>query len=136
MGARLTIRGVGDIIVIDASGKLASGEGRHSLRAQLQRLAESGRLRILLEVSGVPSLDAADIGELMAGYASVAMAGGELKLLNARSRVEDSLRTTRINQVLDAYTDELCALRSFAETRQPQILVAPGPEPASEWYFG
>jgi anti-anti-sigma factor len=136
MGARLTIRDDGDVVVIDACGKLAAGEGRHSLRAQLQRLAESGRFRILLRVSGVPSLDAADIGELMAGYAAVTLAGGELKLLNPRNRVEDALRTTRIDMLLEAYADELSALRSFAETQQPQLVASSGVEPASKWYFG
>jgi anti-anti-sigma factor len=136
MGARLTIRDAGDVVIIDAYGKLAAGEGRHSLHAQLRKLAESGHFRILFKVADVPSLDPADIGELMAGYAAIAMAGGELKLLNPRNRVEDALRTTRINQLLSTYVDEVSALRSLFETQQHQPHVAARFEPPSEWYFG
>jgi anti-anti-sigma factor len=136
MGARLTIRDVGDVIVIDAYGKLASGEGSHSLHAQLRELAASGHSRILLKVSGVPSLDTADIGELMAGYAAVTMAGGELKLLNPRDRVEVALRTTRIDRLLNTYVDEVSALRSFTGTHQPPPCAAAKFEPPSEWYYG
>jgi len=136
MGARLTIRDAGDVVIIDAYGKLAAGEGRHSLHVQLRKLAESGHFRILLKVADVPSLDPSDIGELMAGYAAIAMAGGELKLLNPRNRVEDALRTTRIDQLLSTYVDEVSALRSFSETQQYQPHVAARFEPPSEWYFG
>lgn len=136
MSARLAIRDTGDVIVIDACGRIAEGKGRHSLRLQLQRLAESGRSQILLRISDVPSLDAADIGELMAGYAAVVMAGGELKLLNPRNQVEDALRATHINRLLITYLDELSALRSFTGTQQVPPRVAARYEHPSEWYYG
>lgn len=46
----------------------------------------------------------AGIGEWMAGYAAIAMAGGELKLLNPGNRVKDALRTTRIDRLLKTHT--------------------------------
>ncbi len=51
MSTRLIIRDDGDVIVIDAYGKLATGQERNSLHAQLRRLAEGGRCRVLLNLS-------------------------------------------------------------------------------------
>jgi anti-anti-sigma factor len=136
MGARLAIRDAGDVIIVDAYGKLAAGEGRHSLHAQFRTLAETGRIRILLKVAGVPPLDPAGIGELMAGYAAIAAAGGELNLPDPRNRVEHELRTTRIDRSLNTYGDKVSALRSFTEAQQPQTRVAARCEPPSEWHFG
>lgn len=135
MSVRLTIRNNSNVMVIDAFGKLASGEGRHSLHARLRKLAESGHLRILLNVSGVPSMDSYDIGELVAGHAAVTMAGGELKLLNPRDSVETVLQNTRISNLLDTYVDEAYAIRSFG-MQQPRVRIASRCELRSEWHFG
>ena len=43
MSTRLIIRDDGDVIVIDAYGKLATGQERNSLHAQLRRLALNSR---------------------------------------------------------------------------------------------
>lgn len=136
MSGQLTIRDDGDVIIIDAYGKLASGEGRHSLHAQLRKLTESGHFRILLNISAIPSMNSADIGELMAGHAAVAMAGGELKLLNPRDCVADVLRTTRISMMMDTYPNEASAIRSFSGAHHPRLRMAARSEPRSEWYYG
>jgi anti-anti-sigma factor len=136
MSARLIVRDDGDVVVIEAFGKLASGNGCHSLHAQIKQLAGNGHCRILVNVSGVPCLDSADIGELLAGYASVVMAGGELKLLNPRDKVESVLRTTRISKLLGIYVDELSAFRSFSGMPHSVQRIAAGSEPRSEWYIG
>lgn len=91
--------------------------------AELQKLAENRRLRLLLKVAGVPSLCPAGIGELMAG--------GELKPLNPGGWVEDALRTTRIGRLLNACVDEISALRSFSETPRPPLRAAAGCEAPS-----
>lgn len=128
---RLVIRDTGDVIVIDAYGKLAAGNERHSLHAQLRRLAGAGRSRILLNLSAIPSMDSADVGELMAGHAAVTMAGGDLKLLSPLGQVADLLHRTRIADLLDDYSNEASAIRSFA-------VEPPGgsSEVRSELYYG
>ncbi len=72
----------------------------------------------------------------MAGYAAVIMAGGELKLLSPCGRVEDALRTTHIDRLLNAYADEVSALRSFARIHQAVSCAATKFEPPSEWFYG
>ena len=135
MSARLNIRDDGDVIVIDAYGKLATGQERHSLHAQLRRLAVSGRKRILLNLAALPSMDSADIGELMAGHAAIAMAGGVIKLLSPLGQVADILRETQITKLMDAYPNEASAIMSFTDLT-PRLRMAARNEPRSEWYYG
>lgn len=136
MGVRLAIHDDGDVVVIHAFGKIGSGAGSRSLHARLRQLSEQGHSRFLLNVAGVTSMDSADIGELVAGYAAVVLAGGELKLLNPSSDVEVVLRVTRITQLLDIYGDEAAALWSFSGSRPSRLQTMAGCEPRSEWYFG
>jgi len=123
MGTRLVIRDTGDVIVIDAYGKLATGQERHSLHTQLHRLAGDGRSRIVLNLSAIPSMDSADIGELMAGHATVAMAGGDLKLMSPLGQVAEVLRKTRISDLIDEFPNEATAIRSFED--EPQLRFRP-----------
>ncbi|MGC4051361.1 MAG: hypothetical protein QM757_18540 [Paludibaculum sp.] len=86
-------------------------------------MVERGRSHILLDLSGVPSLDIEDIGELMVGYALVTLAGGELRLLNLRGSTADVLRTTRIIHLIGG----------AGET--PDVTPASW-QAGSEWYIG
>ena len=136
MSAKFNIRDNGNVVVIDIHGKLASLDGRHSLHSQLRHLAGAGQVRILLNLSGLSSMDSADIGELLAGYAAVTMAGGEVKLLNPSTLVGDVLRTTRLTKLLDIHFSEAAAIRSFTWTPQPLPHLATSLETRSEWYIG
>jgi anti-anti-sigma factor len=123
MGSRLTVHERGGFIIIDAHGKLSSTEEQDSLHQQLRQLVEGGRSHIMLDLSGVPSLDIEDIGELMVGYALVTLAGGELRLLNLSGSTADVLRTTRIIHLIGGAgeTPDLTPIRWQA---------------GSEWYIG
>ena len=136
MSTRLIIRDDGDVIVIDAYGKLATGQERNSLHAQLRRLAEGGRCRVLLNLTAVSSMESSDVGELMAGHAVITMAGGEMKLLSPLGQVADVLQTTRIGELMGAYATEASALRSFTGPQRPRHRMAAKNEPRSEWYYG
>ncbi len=104
-GTTLHIREFGDAIVIDARGGLALGLGCDSLHRQVQNLVRSGCSRILLLTSSIESVSPADIGELMAGYAAVRAAGGELKLLNPSERVVEALRIAGVDSLFEIETD-------------------------------
>jgi len=113
---RGTCRDVGDIAVVDFSGKITLGEGSAVLRKTIRDLIDQGRRKILFDLSDVDYIDSSGIGEMVAAYTAVRSANGELKLLHLTRRVHDILQITRLFTVFDVQTDEDAALRSFRST--------------------
>jgi len=114
MSVKVVTRQVGDVTVADVTGKLTLGEGSSIFREALRTLANQGHKKILVNLSGVTYLDSSGIGELVAGYTTIAGAGGKLKLVNLTSKVQNPLQTTKLYTVFDIYNDEAEGLRSFA----------------------
>ena len=113
MALQGTCRQVGDIAVIDFSGKITLGEGSSTLRRTIRDLIDNGQRKIVLNLYDVDYIDSSGIGELVSGYTTVRNAEGEMKLLHLTKRVHDLLQITRLFTVFDVQSDEDTALRSF-----------------------
>ena len=107
------VRTIGKVSVLDLSGKITIGEGDVILREEVNKLLESDRKSILLNLDKITYMDSAGIGELVACYKRAAEAGAKLKLLNPSGRVSDLLSMTKLQQVFEIYGDEKEALVSF-----------------------
>jgi anti-sigma B factor antagonist len=108
-----TFREVGEIAIMDFSGKITLGEGSSTLRNTIRGLVDKGHRKILINLFDVDYIDSSGIGELVSGFTTVRSAGGELKLLNLTRRVHDILQITRLFTVFDVQSEEEAALRSF-----------------------
>ncbi len=114
MSVKLSTRQVGDVSVIDVSGRITLGEGSSTLRDALRDMVSKGQKKILLNLGDVSYIDSSGIGELVSGFTSVANQGGQLKLLNLTKRVKDLLQITKLYTVFEVHEDEASAIRSFA----------------------
>jgi anti-sigma B factor antagonist len=110
----LNTRQVGDVVVVDVSGRITLGEGSSTLREGIRELLAKGHRKILLNLADVSYIDSSGIGELVSAYTSVTNAGGQLKLVNLTKRVNDLLQITKLYTIFDIYDNELTAVRSFA----------------------
>jgi len=108
-----TRRTLGDVTIVDFSGKITLGEGSAMLRNTVRELVNSGSKKILLSLYDVDYIDSSGIGELVSAYTTVKNASGELKLLHLTKRVHDILQITRLFTVFDVQSDENNAIRSF-----------------------
>jgi len=107
------VRNIGKVTVLDLAGKITIGEGDVVLREEVNKLLESDRKSILLNLDKVTYMDSAGIGELVACYKRAAESGARLKLLNPSGRVSDLLSLTKLQQVFEIYKDEKEGLVSF-----------------------
>lgn len=108
-----TRREVGEITIVDLSGRISLGEGSALLRKTIRDLLEDGQTKILLNLGDVNYIDSSGIGELVSGFTAVRSRDGELKLLNLTKKVHDLLQITKLFTVFDVYTDESTAVRSY-----------------------
>jgi anti-sigma B factor antagonist len=113
MSVKLNTRQVGDVTVVDVSGRITLGEGSSALRDVLRDLSASGNKKILLNLGDVSYIDSSGIGELVSAFTTVANQGGTLKLLSLTKRVKDLLQITKLYTVFDVHEDEAHAVRSF-----------------------
>ena len=113
MSAKLNTREVGDVTVVDVSGRITLGEGSSAMRDTLRELVAGGKKKILLNLSEVTYIDSSGIGELVSGFTAVSNQGGQLKLLNLTKKVHDLLQITKLLTVFDVHDDEAKAISSF-----------------------
>jgi anti-sigma B factor antagonist len=107
------VRQVGDVTVLDATGRITLGEGSSTLRDTLRDLVAKGNKKVLLNLAEVSYIDSSGIGELVSGFTTVTNSGGRLKLLKLSKRIQDLLVITKLHTVFEIYEDEAEAIRSF-----------------------
>ena len=110
---KIATRTIGDVRILDCSGKITLGEGMLSLRNTLHETMQSGANKIVLNLAHTKYIDSAGIGELVNTYNSVTNAGGQMKLLNLTKKISDPLIITKLLTVFKTFNDEQSALASF-----------------------
>ena len=107
-----TIRQVGQVSIVEVTGKLTSFEAG-ALRNSIAQLLKEGRKHIILNLCGLEYLDSSGIGDLVHTYMSVIKRGGEMKVVGLSDKVEEVLKITQLYQVFQEFQDEAAALQSF-----------------------
>jgi anti-sigma B factor antagonist len=121
MDHNLTFREEDDVVVVDVCGKLIDGPYSAKLRAMLRELSDAGYRNVLLNLTLVPCLDCDGLGELVAGYASLARVHGTVKLVNLTWPVRNIFQVTRLDQVFEIYEAETEAILSFYSIKPQQF---------------
>ena len=110
-------RVVGNVIVLDLTGKLTLGDGDDLLKDKINSLLQQNKKNILLNLAGVPYLDSAGIGRVVGSFTTVSRAGGALKLVNLTKRIHDLMAITKLLTVFETFDAEADAVRSFPAAR-------------------
>jgi anti-sigma B factor antagonist len=110
---QITTRHVGDVTIVDMTGRITLGEGSKALREMMRAMADQGYQKILLNLQGVGYIDSSGLGELVKAYTTVRGHGGHLKLVQVNKRVHDLLEITKLHLVLEIEPDEATALKGF-----------------------
>ena len=113
MSIKTSTRQVGEITVVDLSGRITLGEGSTMLRDNVRDLLGRGQKKILLNLGDVTYIDSSGIGELVSGFTTVTNQGGQLKLLNLTKKVHDLLQITKLYTVFEVHNEEAAAIKSF-----------------------
>jgi anti-sigma B factor antagonist len=110
---KLAIRKAKDIVVIDVDGKIVLGEGDVEIKRAVDGLLQKGSKSIILNLTKVPYLDSAGLGEIMRCFTALRRDGGNFKLVSPNQRIIDLLSITKLLNVFDIYDNESAAIKSF-----------------------
>lgn len=110
---KATSRTVEDVEIISLQGKITIGAGDTQLREVIMNSLNAGKTKILLDMSGVTTIDSSGIGELVGSFTTVTNRGGKLRLLHLPAKLNELLHITQLITVFEVYDNEQDAIRSF-----------------------
>ncbi len=110
---KATTRSVNGVEIINLQGKITIGSGDSQLREVITNTLNAGKNNVLLDMSGVTTIDSSGIGELVGSYTTVTNRGGKLKLLHLPAKLNELLHVTQLITVFEVYENENDALKSF-----------------------
>jgi anti-sigma B factor antagonist len=111
---KIETRTIGDVRVLDCSGKITLGEGTMAIRNTVRDTLKNNGKKIILNLADVNYIDSSGIGELVSSYTTVTNNGGSLKLLNLTKKIQELLAITKLLTVFQVFDNEQSALASFS----------------------
>jgi anti-sigma B factor antagonist len=111
---KIETRTVGDIKILDCSGKITLGEGTMTVRNTVRDVLKNGGKKIILNLGDVSYIDSSGIGELVSTFTTVVNQGGQLKLLNLTKKIHELLQITKLLTVFQVFDSESVAIASFS----------------------
>jgi anti-sigma B factor antagonist len=110
---KIETRTIGDVRILDCSGKITLGEGTMAVRNTVRDILKNNGKKIILNLAEVNYIDSSGIGELVSTYSTVANNGGQFKLLNLTKKIQELLAITKLLTVFQVFDNEQTALASF-----------------------
>ena len=111
---KISSRQIGDVTILDVSGRVVAGEAA-MLRESIRDLLAGGEKDIVLNLAEAPYIDSAGIGELVSALVAVPRReSGSLALMNLSRRVHDVLGIVKLLTVFQIFGSESEALANFA----------------------
>lgn len=101
------------VTILEPQGKITIGVGDVALRNAVHEAVGGGSRNILIDLSGVTTMDSSGIGELVATYTTVTNRGGKLKLLHLPPKIQDIMQVTQLITVFEVFDDEAEAVASY-----------------------
>ena len=116
MKLSLEHRNHGGVMIVHCQGRIVYGDDATALARLLAEVLEQTS-RVVLDLSGVTSMDGAGIGELVQVHTSALARNANVKCAGANELVRNLLELTNLNTVLEIYESLEEALESFHEDR-------------------
>jgi anti-sigma B factor antagonist len=120
---------VGEVAILRPAGRMEAGADRTQivwLRTAISDLLAQDRVRVVLDLAEVTSMDAEGLGELAYAFQRLSRAGGTLVLAAPAERVRRLLSVTRLDKVFSICGSEEAAVRQLRAWSPPSE-VRPSP---------
>lgn len=92
----------GGALVLRPEGRL-NMVAAPDLREQLHNLIQAGNNRIVVDLSGVESIDSSGLGALISGLKAARQGGGDLRIAAPGEQAVAVLELTNLNRVLKSF---------------------------------
>ncbi|MEM7106307.1 MAG: STAS domain-containing protein [Bacteroidota bacterium] len=102
------------IAIVQPEGKLTLSDGAKEISDQVKRFLDDGTKRFMINLSKVDYIDSSGIGELLALRNAVLETKGKIAILNPSPKVDEILKMTKLDTVLELFYNEFEAKASIS----------------------
>jgi anti-sigma B factor antagonist len=114
MSAKINIRQMGSVTVLEVSGRIVLGDGGIVFRGSFQNALKNGARKVVVDLGGVNYMDSSGLGELTNAYTLAKSRGCDVKLARLTRKLDNLMQITKLATVFDIYDDEVEAVTAFS----------------------
>src|SRR5215510_10780896 len=101
------------IVVLEMNGRIVLGSDAKTVEWTFNELLKENRKKAVFDLAGVTVLDSTGVGIVVMCYARLKKAGGTLKIGGATGMVDQTLKMTNVDKLMDLYPTAAEAAASF-----------------------
>ena len=106
----------GDVTLLTLTGQVILDDGDLVFRKKIHELVDKGRIKLVVDLSGVDYIDSAGIGMIVGKLKTVRERKGDMKLLHLNPRGMRVFGITKLVFVFETFEDTQAAVNSFGAT--------------------
>ncbi|MBI1806614.1 MAG: STAS domain-containing protein [Ignavibacteria bacterium] len=110
---KLSTKESNGITILSLEGSVLGGPDATALNDVLHKLVEKKKKHVLLDLSGVQTMNSSGLSMLIGALTTMRNAGGDLKIAAASKKIESLLVITRLTTVFELYPSVKKAIESF-----------------------
>ena len=114
MKLSLEMRNRGDVLIVHCEGRIVYRDEAAAVSRLVEEVLRNGS-KLVLDLSGVASMDSAGIGELALLQTWAQDRGAEFKCAGANETIRELLDLTNLNSVIEVHSTLESALEAFRE---------------------
>jgi anti-sigma B factor antagonist len=102
-----------DVALLEMKGRIVQGSDSMRVEWTVADLLKENQKKVILDLSGVSVVDSTGVGILVMCYAKMKKAGGSLRIAGVSGMVEETLKITSVDRLIDLYPTIVEASREF-----------------------
>ena len=106
---------VGDVMVLNISGKIMGGPDHEKFQTEIKTLVSAGHVDVLLNLSKVSWVNSTGLGILVSAFHTLKKNSGQLKICEVSDRIDNILNVTQLKLVFETFDKCEDALASFRQ---------------------
>ena len=111
------IRKVGNVIIVDLTGKLIIGDATLLLREVVRTsIINDGFRKAILNLKETTYADSSGLNEMISSWTTLRNRGGDLKLLSTSAKLIDNLQMIGFIEIFDIFDSEEKAVASLRQS--------------------
>ena len=102
-----------DVVILNLDGNLMGGPEAVSLTETIFNYIDKKEFKVVVDLENVERMNSSGLGILIKALSTFRNNGGELKLANVSSKIENLLVITKLNTVFETFATVDDAVNSF-----------------------
>ena len=111
---KLTTKEIDGITIVELDGNVLGGPDATALNDSLHKFIEKKKKKVVVDLSGVQTMNSSGLSMLINGLTAMRNAGGDLKIAAASKKIESLLVITKLTTVFELFSTVKKAVSSFS----------------------